>query len=177
MVHEARLSCKVNLPSVPLLSLYPLLLLSQSRAWTVKVYVLLHLGFLPGHLEFIPGTDSRQIPILLRATNMENMLESSLTFLFKQSSANLMSPKLARAQRCIDVSFEKQGVLQKGCRTKADTFFLYIAVDLFPALMEYGALSVICLQMSPKRPTITRLLSAHKQMNEPSPVLRLWRWR
>lgn len=157
--------------------LLPPLLLPLSRAWTVKVQVPLHLGFLPGHLEFIPGTCSRQIPIFLSATNMKNTLESSLTFLFKQSSANLMFPELARAQRCMHVSFEKQRALQKGCRTKADTLFLYLPVDLFPALMEYGALSVICLQMSPMWPSITRLLPAYRCVIEPSPVLRLWRWR
>lgn len=113
LVEEAGLSCCASLPSTLLRCFHPLSCCPLSRAWTAKVQVPLCLGSLPGHLEFIPGTRSRQIPILLGATNAENTLESSLTFLFKQLSANLMFAELARTPRCVHVWFYRKDAKQK----------------------------------------------------------------
>lgn len=49
-------------------------------------------------------------------------------------------------------------------------------MDLLPALLEYGILHVICLQVALKRPSITMMFSAHRCMNEHPPVVRLWWW-
>lgn len=105
LVPGAELSPKVDSGlSFLYLLLFPSPVLAPlSEVGTLNVYVPLHLGFLPGHLEFIPGTCSRQIPIPQSATNMENLLENSLTFLFQQFSAKFMFPKFARPQSFIHV--------------------------------------------------------------------------
>lgn len=55
----SRFTGKLRAQVHPYMLLFPTVVASLSRAGMLQVCVPLHLGFLPGHLEFIPGTRSR----------------------------------------------------------------------------------------------------------------------
>lgn len=81
-----------------------------------------------------------------------------------------MFPKFAKPQSFIHVWFEVWWVLQRReRRTKGNTLLLYSAGDLLSALLEYGTLRVICLQMALKQPGLTMMLPAHRCMREHLP--------
>lgn len=80
----------------------------------MKVHVPRHLGFLPDHLESIPGTWSRHFPTPQSAANTENLLASSLTFMLPQFSANFVFPESARPPGSVQVCFGEWHISRGG---------------------------------------------------------------